>query len=99
MKDKCAGVVHVDGTARPQLVSQNDNRTYYDIINAFYKKTGVPCIVNTSFNIHEEPIVCTPQDAIRAFQMGHLDMLAMGNFLAMNQQAMQRPKVGQVGLL
>ncbi|HXH09753.1 MAG TPA: carbamoyltransferase C-terminal domain-containing protein [Alphaproteobacteria bacterium] len=96
MTAECGGVVHVDGTARPQLVSRQDNPSYYKIIDAYRKKTGMPCIVNTSFNIHEEPIVCSPQDAIRAFQMGHLDILAMGNFLAINQDVLQKPRGGQV---
>jgi carbamoyltransferase len=96
MKAECGGVVHIDGTARPQLVSQHDNPSYYKIINAYYKQTGIPCIVNTSFNIHEEPIVCSPQDAIRAFQIGHLDILAMGAFLAINEKAPQRSRVDQL---
>jgi carbamoyltransferase len=85
MKRSCPGVVHVDGTARPQLVSESDNPSYYRIIKEFKKLTGMSCIVNTSFNIHEEPIVCTPQDAIRAFKIGHLDVLAVGPFLARNR--------------
>lgn len=84
MRRTCPGVVHVDGTARPQLVSQSDNPAYYRIIREFKEITGLSCIVNTSFNIHEEPIVCTPEDAIRAFQNGHLDVLAIGPFVAMN---------------
>ena len=86
MQDKCPGVVHVDGTARPQLVSEEDNPSYYRIIKAFKRMTGLSSVVNTSFNIHEEPIVCSPQDAIRAFQVGHLDYLAIGPFLARNPQ-------------
>jgi carbamoyltransferase len=82
MKQQCPGVVHVDGTARPQLVSSTDNPSYYRIIKAFKERTGLGCIVNTSFNIHEEPIVCSPGDAIRAFKKGHLDVLAIGPFLA-----------------
>jgi carbamoyltransferase len=84
MKEKCPGVVHVDGTARPQLVGPGDNPSYYEIIKEFQRLTGLPSIVNTSFNIHEEPIVCTPHDAIRAFKIGHLDVLAIGNLIAMN---------------
>jgi carbamoyltransferase len=84
MKRSCAGVVHVDGTARPQLVREVDNPGYYRIIQEFKRLTGLPAIVNTSFNLHEEPIVCTPEDAIRAFLIGHLDVLAIGPFLAMN---------------
>jgi carbamoyltransferase len=84
MKRTCPGVVHVDGTARPQLVSESDNPTYYRIIKEFKRLSGLSCLVNTSFNIHEEPIVCTPQDAIRAFKVGHLDALSIGPFLAKN---------------
>jgi carbamoyltransferase len=84
MKNSCAGVVHVDGTARPQLVCESDNPSYYRILKEFKRLTGLSCFVNTSFNIHEEPIVCTPQDAIRAFKDGHLDFLAIGPYLAKN---------------
>jgi len=81
MRERCAGVVHLDGTARPQLVSARDNPSYYRIIDSYYRRTGVPTIVNTSFNIHEEPIVCSPADAIRAFRQGHLDYLALDHWL------------------
>jgi len=84
MKEHCAGVVHVDGTARPQLVRKEDNLSYYQIIEEFYKLTGLPAVINTSFNMREEPIVCTPSDAIRAFQLGHLDYLVMGPFMIKN---------------
>jgi carbamoyltransferase len=90
MRRECSGVVHIDGTARPQLVSEADNPSYYKIIRKFYEKTGLPCIVNTSYNMHEEPIVCTPEDAIRAFKQGHLDYLVIGSFVAKNAEALQR---------
>jgi carbamoyltransferase len=81
MKERCPAVVHVDGTARPQLVTEQSNRSFYHVINEYKKLTGLSSIINTSFNMHEEPIVCSPYDAIRAFQLGHLDYLAIGNFL------------------
>ncbi len=81
MRRTCPGVVHVDGTARPQLVVREQNPGYYRIIDEFRKITGVPSVINTSFNMHEEPIVCSPSDAIRAFRLGHLDYLAIGDFL------------------
>jgi carbamoyltransferase len=87
MAQSSPGVVHVDQTARPQLVTERDNPSYYRIISEFRRRTGLPGIVNTSFNIHEEPIVCTPQDAIRAFQLGHLDVLAIGSFIAKGKDA------------
>lgn len=58
------------------------NPSFYKIIDEYKKLTGIPSIVNTSFNMHEEPIVCTPYDAIRAFKLGRLDYLAINDFLA-----------------
>jgi carbamoyltransferase len=81
MADRCGGVVHVDGTARPQIVHREDNPSFYRIIEEYAKRTGVPVIINTSFNIHEEPIVRTPDDAVRAFLQSKLDFLAIGDFL------------------
>jgi len=81
---KCPAVTHVDGTARPQLITREDNPTYYDIVDEYEKITKIPTIVNTSFNMHEEPIVCTPEDAIRSFKQGHLDVLSIGNFIIKN---------------
>ena len=91
MKATCPGVVHVDGTARPQLVERRDNPGYYDIVEEFKKLTGIPCVINTSFNMHEEPIVCSPQDAIRSFQTGHLDYLAIGKCLVRSPHPLDRP--------
>jgi len=81
LRRTCPAVVHVDKTARPQLVTEESNKSYYNIIKEYRKITGLMSIINTSFNMHEEPIVCTPYDAIRAFNLGHLDYLAMSNFL------------------
>jgi len=81
MSERCGGVVHVDGTARPQLVRSEDNPSFYKIIDEYRARTGVPVIINTSFNMHEEPIVRTPADAIRAFLQSSLDYLAIGDFL------------------
>jgi carbamoyltransferase len=81
MKQHCPAVVHVDGTARPQLIARDVNPGYYTIIDEYRKLTGLPSIINTSFNMHEEPIVCTPEDAIRSFMAGNLDYLAIGSFL------------------
>jgi carbamoyltransferase len=73
--------VHVDNTARPQLVKKDVNPSYYKIIDEYRKLTSIPTIINTSFNMHEEPIVRTPNDAIDSFLRGHLHYLAIGNFL------------------
>jgi len=97
MRKRCAGVVHVDGTARPQLIRREDNPSYYAILTHFKAMTGLSSIVNTSFNIHEEPIVCSPEDAVRAFQLGHLDCLAMGPFIAENPAAEARLQARRKG--
>jgi carbamoyltransferase len=77
----CPAAVHVDGTARPQLVSEQGSPGFHRILSEYYKLSGIPSLINTSFNMHEEPIVCSPDDAIRAFLQGNLDYLAIGNFL------------------
>ena len=81
MKDLSPGAVHVDGTARPQFVSKEFNADLFAILEEVEKRTGAPSVINTSFNIHEEPIVCSPADAIRAFKDGRLDYLALESFL------------------
>jgi carbamoyltransferase len=90
MHMKSPGVTHVDKTARPQIVSETDNHDYYHIIKEFRGLTDLSSVVNTSFNIHEEPIVCSPEDAIRAFQIGHLDVLAVGPFITKHPEADER---------
>lgn len=81
MKNISPAVVHVDGTARPQLIKEEDNPRYYRILKEYYKITGIPSLINTSFNMHEEPIVNTLQDALKAFKAANLDYLAIGSFL------------------
>jgi carbamoyltransferase len=81
MQRLCPAAVHVDGTARPQLVSQDTNPSYYRILRSYFERTGIPSFINTSFNMHEEPIVCTPDDAVRAFLDGNLDYLAAGSLI------------------
>ena len=70
-------VTHVDGSARVQTVRRADNPLYYDIIRAFDALTGCPVIVNTSFNVKDEPIVCTPADAYRCFMKTEMDVLIL----------------------
>jgi carbamoyltransferase len=95
MKQHCPAVVHVDGTARPQLINQRTNPSYYRIVQQYRKLTGLPSLINTSFNLHEEPIVCSPEDAIRAFRDGHLDYLAMGNYLLEHPDRVLFPSNGR----
>jgi carbamoyltransferase len=79
--DRIPAVRHTDGTARIQTVKRAHNERYYDMIRAFGDKTGVPVVVNTSFNTRGEPIVCTPRDAVECFYTSPLDALAIGSFL------------------
>lgn len=76
------GVTHVDATARPQTVAAEVNPVYWRLIDQHRAATGLPAIVNTSFNGEDEPIVCTPKDAVRAFLRGGADVLCLGPFLA-----------------
>lgn len=73
-------VVHADGTARPQLVEQDANPKYHALLKAFERETGVPVLLNTSFNV-QEPIVCTPEEAVRTFLNTEVDYLVMENLL------------------
>ena len=80
-------ITHVDYSARVQTVSNKNNRRYYELISAFKKQTGCPTIVNTSFNVRGEPIVCTPQDAYRFFMRTEMDVLVLQNqILFKNEQ-------------
>ena len=80
-----AGVIpavrHVDGTARVQTINRSQHPRYFDLVAAFGRRTGVPVLVNTSFNIRGEPIVCTPRDAVAAFYASPLDALVIGSFV------------------
>ena len=87
MKRESPAAVHVDGTARPQLVTPTSNPSFYQILEEYYRLTGLPSVINTSFNMHEEPIVCSPDDAVRAFLQGNLDYLAIGSFLVAHPSA------------
>jgi carbamoyltransferase len=82
MRDAIPAVVHVDGTARPQTVSQTTNPRYWKLIKKFEEVTGVPALLNTSFNI-QEPIVCRPEDAIRTFSGAGFDALILEDHLVL----------------
>ncbi len=79
--DKIPAVRHVDGTARIQTINEQQHKKYYDLLKAFKEKTGVPVLVNTSFNTLGKPIVCTPRDAIECFWASPFDALVIGSFL------------------
>src|ERR1700722_12160797 len=84
-KQLCA-VNHVDDTGRLQTVAREENPLYYDLISAFHRRTGIPVILNTSFN-ENEPIVCTPEEAIDCYQRTRMDVLAIGPFLVVKPEA------------
>jgi len=79
-KKNSPATVHVDGTARPQVVFREDNPDYHDVIEGFHRKTGNLSVINTSFNEHEEPIVCFPDDAVRSYLGNNVDCLVIGNW-------------------
>ena len=74
-------VTHVDHTARVQTVTPNSNLAFYNLLTAFKARTGCSVLVNTSFNVRDEPIVCSPDDAYRCFMSTEMDALAVGNYL------------------
>jgi carbamoyltransferase len=81
VRSSIPAVTHVDYSARIQTVNKNDNPLYHEMIEKFYKKYKCPVIINTSFNVRGEPIVCTPEDAYLCFMRTNMDYLILGNFL------------------
>ncbi len=90
-KSEIPAVTHVDYSARVQTVNKNNNKRYYDLISKFKEKTGCPVVVNTSFNVRGEPIVCTPTDAFNCFMGTELDYLVIGNYILDKKK--QNPKL------
>jgi carbamoyltransferase len=89
--DRIPAVRHVDGTARIQTINRRQNPPYYDLLKAFQARTGVPVLVNTSFNTRGEPIVCSPRDAVECFWTSPLDALVIGPFLLEKPGAGHQP--------
>ena len=87
LREKCPAICHVDGTARPQLIREEDNPSYFRIVKEYAVLTGLPCMVNTSFNMHEEPIVNTAAEAVKSFMQSRLDALILGNYLVTAPQS------------
>jgi len=79
-------VTHVDYSARIQSVSERDNKKYYDLINKFYELSGCAVLVNTSFNVRGEPIVCTPADAYECFMRTEMDVLVIDNYILYKEE-------------
>ena len=86
MINSSPAAVHIDNTARPQIVDKLSNLRIHNILEEYYKITKIPTLINTSFNMHEEPIVCSPSDALRAFIDSQIDYLVINNFLIQEQK-------------
>jgi carbamoyltransferase len=89
-------VVHVDGTMRVQTVSAKTNPRYHALLKAFEKKTGVPVVLNTSFNVKGEAVICTPRDAFRTFWSTGIDALAIGSFIIEKPRVPESPAAEDV---
>jgi carbamoyltransferase len=87
MKKRSPGTVHVDGTARPQIIYEEQNPLYYNIISSYKDITGIPTLINTSFNRHGEPIVCKPAEAIRSFVNSDIETLVAESTVIRNESA------------
>ena len=81
LRSDLPAITHIDYSARVQSVNRETNLRYWELINEFKRQTGYGVIVNTSFNVRGEPIVCTPDDAYRCFMRTEMDFLVVGNFL------------------
>jgi len=80
-KKDITAAVHVDNTARPQVIEREDNPLYFDILTNYKELSGIPCLINTSFNAHEEPIINTPAEAVRALVTDRVDFLVMKSLI------------------
>lgn len=89
VRSEIPAITHVDYSARLQTVHENTNPLYHKMIHAFYELTGCPVVVNTSFNVRGEPIVCSPEDAYLCFMRTNMDYLLMGNFLIGKEEQKQ----------
>jgi carbamoyltransferase len=89
IRSQIPAITHVDNSARVQTVDKRDNPVYHRMVERFYEKTGCPVIINTSFNVRGEPIVCTPQEAYTCFMRTEMDYLVLGSFLLDKKQ--QKP--------
>jgi carbamoyltransferase len=80
-KKEVPAVVHVDGSGRLESLRRSDNQMYYDLLDVYYKKTGIPILINTSFNVRGEPIICRPHEALDCFLKTDIDYLVMDQFV------------------
>ncbi|NIT41281.1 MAG: hypothetical protein GTN46_07190, partial [Gammaproteobacteria bacterium] len=98
-KDQIPAVTHVDGTGRVQSVSRQHNPKYYRLIEEFEKRTGVPVVLNTSFNIRGKPIVLTAEDAIECFLTTGMDALFLGDYVLTKPTASAAAEMTEAQLL
>jgi carbamoyltransferase len=96
-QERIPAVVHVDGTARPQVIRRAWNPLYYDILKAFERRTGLPILINTSFNVHEEPIINRPEECLRALADGRIDYVATENAVYAGPAARRAPAMARTG--
>jgi carbamoyltransferase len=92
IRSSVPAITHVDYSARVQTVHQDTNALYYSVISKFKEKTGCPIVVNTSFNVRGEPIICTPSDAFKCFMGTELDILSIGSYFLLKEQQDQALK-------
>jgi len=85
-REKIPGVTHIDNTSRYQSVTAEMNPKYHSLISRFYEKTGIPLLLNTSFNGRGEPIVESPEDAIRSFYHNNLHMVVINNIIVQRRR-------------
>ena len=98
LRSDIPAITHVDYSARLQTVRREDHPVFYDLIAEFHRKTGCAVVVNTSFNVRGEPIVCTPQDAYRCFMRTEMDVLALGDFILLKPEQPSWPEGKGEGL-
>jgi carbamoyltransferase len=91
-RSEIPAVTHVDCSARVQTVHANTNPLFYRLLNSFKERTTCPVLINTSFNVRGEPIVCTPEDAFRCFMGNELDLLTVGNCVLQKSEQERRLK-------
>jgi len=87
-------ITHVDGSARIQTVRPETSPRYFKLLEAFEQQTGCPMVINTSFNVRGEPIVCTPEDAFHCFIRTHMDTLVLGDFVLRKEDQSEYPEIG-----
>ena len=93
-QSKCPAAVHVDGTARPQVLRREDNPEVHALLGLVGELTGTPVLINTPFNMHEEPIVCTADEGVKAWRQAGLEGFLIGNYFAEPPDLQQRPDAG-----